>query len=213
MKGDELAKHVIGGLTIEESGIDLTKFRKFSLGAAAADDPSYFILPPLPNTLFTARFLMLDVRRSVHQPDVLAGAPAGGIQRRRYLPVPPVVRERRFRVLVPAPGRRRALQRGGLRSLLTRGRRRTTHRQRNSPHRDERADASADDRTGRQRSVRERRCRARDRGRNDEGPRPHAPGHSVHPSRSGTRQRPTRRSSKTSEPSVSVPGMPRDDST
>ena len=53
MKGDELAKHVIGGLTIEESGIDLAKFREFSLGAAAADDPNYFILPPLPNTLFT----------------------------------------------------------------------------------------------------------------------------------------------------------------
>ena len=53
MKGDELAKHVIGGLTIDESGIDLSKFREYSLGAAAADDPSYFILPPLPNTLFT----------------------------------------------------------------------------------------------------------------------------------------------------------------
>ena len=53
LKGDELAKHLIGGLTIAESGIDLSKLREFSLGAAAADDPGYFILPPLPNTLFT----------------------------------------------------------------------------------------------------------------------------------------------------------------
>jgi arginine deiminase len=50
---DVLARHLIGGLTVEESGIDLGKFREFSLGAAALDDTSAFILPPLPNTLFT----------------------------------------------------------------------------------------------------------------------------------------------------------------
>jgi arginine deiminase len=50
---DELAKHLIGGLTVAESGLDLSKFREFSLPAAALDDPSTFILPPLPNTLFT----------------------------------------------------------------------------------------------------------------------------------------------------------------
>lgn len=48
-----LAQHLIGGLTVAESGIDLPKFREFSLGAAALDDPSAFVLPPLPNTLFT----------------------------------------------------------------------------------------------------------------------------------------------------------------
>jgi arginine deiminase len=50
---DILARHLIGGLTVEESGIDLGKFREFSLGAAALEDTSAFILPPLPNTLFT----------------------------------------------------------------------------------------------------------------------------------------------------------------
>jgi arginine deiminase len=53
LKPDVLAKHLIGGLTVAEAGIDLDKFREFSLGAAALDDTSAFILPPLPNTLFT----------------------------------------------------------------------------------------------------------------------------------------------------------------
>jgi arginine deiminase len=49
----ELARHMIGGLTVAEAGIDLDTFRKVSLGAAALDDTSAFVLPPLPNTLFT----------------------------------------------------------------------------------------------------------------------------------------------------------------
>jgi arginine deiminase len=53
MPADVLAKHLIGGLTVDESGLDLGKFREFSLPAAALDDGSAFILPPLPNTLFT----------------------------------------------------------------------------------------------------------------------------------------------------------------
>ena len=50
---DDLATHLIGGLTVEESGIDLGTFREFSLPAAALDDTNAFVLPPLPNTLFT----------------------------------------------------------------------------------------------------------------------------------------------------------------
>ena len=50
---DVLAKHLIGGLTVAEADIDLAEFRKFSLPAAALDDTSAFVLPPLPNTLFT----------------------------------------------------------------------------------------------------------------------------------------------------------------
>jgi arginine deiminase len=53
LKPDDLAKHLIGGLTVAEAGIDLGKFKEFSLPAAALDDTSTFILPPLPNTLFT----------------------------------------------------------------------------------------------------------------------------------------------------------------
>jgi arginine deiminase len=53
MKPDQLAKHLIGGLTVAESGLDLGKFKASSLPAAALDDTSAFVLPPLPNTLFT----------------------------------------------------------------------------------------------------------------------------------------------------------------
>jgi arginine deiminase len=53
MKPDQLARHLIGGLTVAESGLDLDRFRGSSLPAAALDDTSMFVLPPLPNTLFT----------------------------------------------------------------------------------------------------------------------------------------------------------------
>jgi len=53
MPADALAKHLIGGLTIAESGLDLAKFTGSSLIAAAVEDESTFILPPLPNSLFT----------------------------------------------------------------------------------------------------------------------------------------------------------------
>jgi arginine deiminase len=55
MKPDVLAKHLVGGLTVgemEAGGFDLAKFRQISLGAAAVDDPGFFVLPPVPNTLF-----------------------------------------------------------------------------------------------------------------------------------------------------------------
>ena len=50
-----LATHLVGGLTIgemEAMGFDLPKFRKISLGAAAVDDPGFFVIPPVPNSLF-----------------------------------------------------------------------------------------------------------------------------------------------------------------
>lgn len=55
MSPDLLAKHLIGGVTPEEAGIDVEKYSRVSLGAAAAyrDTTTPFILPPLPNTLFT----------------------------------------------------------------------------------------------------------------------------------------------------------------
>jgi len=49
----ELATHLIGGLTVAESGLDLGAVRATSLIGAALDDPGLFLLPPLPNTLFT----------------------------------------------------------------------------------------------------------------------------------------------------------------
>jgi arginine deiminase len=50
---DYLARHLIGGLTAGESGIDWKKFGKISLHAAALEELDTFVLPPLPNTLFT----------------------------------------------------------------------------------------------------------------------------------------------------------------
>ncbi len=53
LKPDVLAKHLIGGLTVGEMDIDFDALTGVSLGAAALDDPGYFVLPPLPNSLFT----------------------------------------------------------------------------------------------------------------------------------------------------------------
>ncbi len=50
---DTLATHLIGGMTVAESGLDLGRLGKSSLIAAAIDDDSTFVLPPLPNSLFT----------------------------------------------------------------------------------------------------------------------------------------------------------------
>jgi arginine deiminase len=50
---DALARHLIGGLTVGESGLDVAALANTSLIAAALDDESTFVLPPLPNSLFT----------------------------------------------------------------------------------------------------------------------------------------------------------------
>jgi len=53
LKPEELATHLIGGLTVAEAGLDPVQVGKVSLIGAALDDPGTFVLPPLPNTLFT----------------------------------------------------------------------------------------------------------------------------------------------------------------
>ncbi len=54
MKPDVLAKHLVGGLTVAEAKVDPESFVERSLGAAwRKDEPDAFILPPLPNSLFT----------------------------------------------------------------------------------------------------------------------------------------------------------------
>ena len=52
MAPDQLARHLIGGLTVGETELDLAALSKTSLIAAALDDENTFVLPPLPNTLF-----------------------------------------------------------------------------------------------------------------------------------------------------------------
>ena len=42
---EQLAKHLIGGLTIAEAGVDLRKAAEVSLIGAAIDDTSAFVLP------------------------------------------------------------------------------------------------------------------------------------------------------------------------
>jgi arginine deiminase len=52
MAPDVLARHLIGGLTVAESGLDLGTLGSRSLIASAIDDDQIFVLPPVPNTLF-----------------------------------------------------------------------------------------------------------------------------------------------------------------
>jgi arginine deiminase len=56
MKPDVLAKHLVGGLTVgemEAAGFELSKLGEVSLGAAAVvEEPGFFVLPPVPNSLF-----------------------------------------------------------------------------------------------------------------------------------------------------------------
>lgn len=53
LKPDVLARHLIGGLTAGETDLDWKKFGRISLHAAGLEGQNTFILPPLPNTLFT----------------------------------------------------------------------------------------------------------------------------------------------------------------
>ncbi len=53
LKPDILARHLIGGLTAGEANLNWKKFSRVSLHAAGLEDMNAFLLPPLPNTLFT----------------------------------------------------------------------------------------------------------------------------------------------------------------
>ena len=53
LEPETLATHLIGGLTAGETNLDWIKFSNISLHAAAMQDMNYFLLPPLPNSLFT----------------------------------------------------------------------------------------------------------------------------------------------------------------
>jgi arginine deiminase len=53
LPADMLARHLIGGITIAELDPEWERFKSSSLIAAAISDPNTFVLPPLPNTLFT----------------------------------------------------------------------------------------------------------------------------------------------------------------
>ena len=104
MKPDQLATHVIGGLTVAESGLDLGKYRARSLPAAALDDESMFVLPPLPNTLFTRDsscwiFGGVSINPMFWPARRLEAYNVAAIYRYH-----PMFARRRLRVLVPAAG-------------------------------------------------------------------------------------------------------------
>jgi arginine deiminase len=49
----KLAEHLIGGMTAAEADLDWKSLDKVSLTAAALEDKETFVLPPLPNSLFS----------------------------------------------------------------------------------------------------------------------------------------------------------------
>jgi arginine deiminase len=53
LQPETLARYLIGGLTAGETNLDWKKFGRISLHAAGMEDDNTFLLPPLPNTLFT----------------------------------------------------------------------------------------------------------------------------------------------------------------
>ena len=117
--------------------------------AAALDDASMFVLPPLPNTLFTRDsscwiYGGVSINPMFWPARRLEAYNVAAIYRYH-----PMFAERRLRVLVPAAGRRRPLQRPRLRPVLARGRRRAADRQRHRADRDERALPGPDDRADR----------------------------------------------------------------
>ena len=185
LKPDQLAKHLIGGLTVAEAGLDLADGRQGLADRRRARRPEHLRAAAAAEHAVHPRLVVLDLRRRVDQPDVLAGPAPRGVQRGRDLQGPPDVRRRRLRVLVPARGARRPLRDRRLRAGLDGGRRRDADRQRRRADRHERAHPGPDDRADRQGAVRQGRRRAGDRLRDDQGPRPHAPRHRVHAARPG----------------------------
>ena len=104
LKPEELARHLIGGMTVAEAGLDLGKLGGSSLGAAALGRPQRLHPSAAAQHAVHPGLVVLDLRGGVGQSHVLAGATTRGLQRRRHLPLPPDVRRRRVRVLVSGTG-------------------------------------------------------------------------------------------------------------
>ena len=147
--GAGLATHLIGGLTVEEAGLDLGAASKVSLIGAAIDDPSQFVLPPLPNTLFT-RDSSCWIYGGVSVNPMYWPA-----RRREAYNVAAIYRahpmfvEADFEFWYPHLGDDDRLETAGLRSGLDGGRRRHADRERCRVDRHERAHAGSHDRAGR----------------------------------------------------------------
>ena len=125
---DLLARHLIGGLTVAESGLDLAKLKDTSLIAAAVDDPSTFVLPPLPNSLFTRDSSCWIYGGVSVNPMYWPARRREAYNMAAIYRAHPLFADAGLRVLVPADGRRRPVPHRGLRPRLARGRRRRDHR-------------------------------------------------------------------------------------
>ena len=184
LKPTELATHLIGGLTVAEAGLDLAQLRRSLADRRRARRPEHVRPAAAAEHAVHPGLVVLDLRRRLDQPDVLAGPAARGLQRRRDLPGAPDVRRRRLRLLVPArlgDDGRFEIADFGLLSLeggdvmpIGNGTVLIGH---------ERAHPGPDDRADRQGAVRQGRGRPGDRLRDDQGPGAHAPRHGVHAAR------------------------------
>ena len=87
-------------------GFDLPKFRKISLSAAAVvDDPGYFVIPPVPNTLFQRDPSCWIYNGLTVNPMFWPARTAGSAQYDDHLPLPSHVPGCRFRILVSGRSR------------------------------------------------------------------------------------------------------------
>ena len=94
LPADALARHLVGGLTVAESGLDLGRAQE--VVADRRGDRRRLDLRPAAAAELAVhpRLVVLDLRRRLDQPDVLAGPAARGLQHGRHLPRPPDVPRR-----------------------------------------------------------------------------------------------------------------------
>ena len=166
----KLAETLIGGLSTidfpEKVGGAALKVVKQAAGATE------YLLPPLPNTLYTRDTTCWIYGGVTLEPAVLAGAARGDHPHHGDLQVPPRLRRQGQRLV----GRPDAGPRPGHAGR----RRRHAHRQGQRADRHERAHLAPGHQPARGDAVQEGRGRARDRRGDAEDPRRDAPGHGVH---------------------------------
>ncbi len=210
---DLLARHLIGGLTVGESGLDLAKLKDTSLIAAAVDDESTFVLPPLPNSLFTRdsscwiyggvsvnpMYWPARRREAYNMAAIYRAHPLFADADFEFW-YPPLGDDDRFRI----EDFGLASLEGGDVEIIGRGTVAIGMSERTT---------GPDDRADRQGAVRQGRGRAGHRLRHVQGPGAHAPRHGVHAARPRQGDGLSRRSSRASGRSASGPARRRARST
>ncbi len=181
---DALARHLIGGLTVAESGLDLGKLAKTSAHRRRPSTTrACSSCRPCPTRCSPATRRAGSTAASRSIPCTGPRVVARPTTWRAIYRAHPQVPGRGLRVLVSGARRRREVQGRGLRPGLAGGWRRRDHRQRDGRHRHVRAHVRTDDRAHRQGPLCQGGRGAGHRRGHDEGPRPHAPRHGVHPAR------------------------------